>query len=282
MAEELDYTIEAQNQADFAARYEGHPFMRAPKVGSELTTERVLTSEWADGRRWDQFLADSTYEERQRAAEVMARFALASIFRHGVFNGDPHPGNYRFHEDGTVTFLDFGLVKRWSPGEFEPLGPVLDRVLAGDPGGTVEAAIAAGFLSADHGLDPGTVYEFMRGPYEPFTTERFTYTAEWVSRALQSVLDVQGVHADVLARFDIPRSYVILDRVVWGLSALLGRLEASNAWRGILAEYRSGAEPATELGRLEADWMRRAGSQGPPAAAGPSPRSQPRSTSLSR
>lgn len=255
MSEELDYTIEAHNQAAFAARYEGHPFVRVPRIVPELSTSHVLTSEWADGRRWDELLADSTADERQRAAEVMARFALACIFRHGVFNGDPHPGNYRFNPDGSVTFLDFGLVKRWSPGEFDPLGPVLDCVLAADAPATVEAAIEAGFLVAEHGLDAQTVYDFMRGPYEPFAADHFTYSAAWVAGALQSVLDVQGAHADVLARFDMPRSYVILDRVVWGLSALLGRLEASNTWGAILAEYRNGADPATKLGRLEADWQ---------------------------
>jgi hypothetical protein len=49
---------------------------------------------------------------------------------------------------------------------------------------------------------------------------------------------------------------VILDRVVWGVSALLGRLEARNRWRGILQEYRRGDPPATRLGEVEAAWRR--------------------------
>jgi hypothetical protein len=47
---------------------------------------------------------------------------------------------------------------------------------------------------------------------------------------------------------------VILDRVVWGVSALMGRLEADNRWRGILQEYRHGGPPVTDLGELEAAW----------------------------
>jgi hypothetical protein len=35
-----------------------------------------------------------------------------------AFNGDPHPGNYLFHRGGRVTFLDFGLVRHFSPGPF--------------------------------------------------------------------------------------------------------------------------------------------------------------------
>ena len=52
----------------------------------------------------------------------------------------------------------------------------------------------------------------------------------------------------------MPTSYVILDRVVWGVSALLGRLNATNNWRGILAEYRKDAPPCTELGKIEEAW----------------------------
>ena len=39
------------------------------------------------------------------------RFVFESIITNGVFNGDPHPGNYLFDDDGRVTFLDFGCVK---------------------------------------------------------------------------------------------------------------------------------------------------------------------------
>ena len=38
------------------------------------------------------------------------------------------------------------------------------------------------------------------------------------------------------------------------MSALLGRLHASGNWRDRLAEYRKGAPPSTEIGRMEAEW----------------------------
>ena len=69
-------------------------------------------------------------------------------------------------------------------------------------------------------------------------------------------MDLQGPYADVIRNINMPPSFVILDRVVWGVSALLGRLEARNRWRGILDEYRHGGAPATELGELELAWKR--------------------------
>ena len=255
MADELDYRIEAAHQDEFFEAYEGHPFIRIPKVVPERSARRVLTSEWVEGKRWDDFLASASQPQRNRAGEVLFRFAQGSINRLGIFNGDPHPGNYRFHDDGTVTFLDFGLVKRWQPGELEPLTPVLDAILDSNPQAAVDAAVAAGFLPADHGFDPEFVFDYIRGPYEPFEKESFTYNRRWTTQALQKVVDIQGTYGELIRRLNMPTSYVILDRVVWGISALLGRLRATNAWRGILAEYRSGGPPVSELGRLDAQWF---------------------------
>jgi len=256
MADELDYGHEAACQAEFAERYATHPFIHVPPVVPERSARRVLTSEWVDGMRWEEFLASADQPTKDRAGEVLMRFAQGSIHLHGVFNGDPHPGNYRFHPDGSVTFLDFGLVKRWSPGEFDQLSPVLDAILERDAPALVRTSVAAGFMPADHGFDPDFVYEYVHGPYEPFLVDRFTYTREWTGKALQTVIDLQGRYGELIKKLNMPTSYVILDRVVWGVSALLSRLEATAPWRAILAEYRTGAPPSTELGRLEAAWRR--------------------------
>jgi predicted unusual protein kinase regulating ubiquinone biosynthesis (AarF/ABC1/UbiB family) len=254
MADELDYRLEATLQADFAERYAGHPFIHVPGVVPERSAQRVLTTDWVEGKRWDEFLEGADQAAKDRAGEVLFRFAQGSIHGHGVFNGDPHPGNYRFHDDGSITFLDFGLVKRWSPGEFDRLTPVLDAILDGDAQQAVDAAVQAGFLQRNHGFDPDFVFEYIRGPYEPFESETFTYSRRWVAQALQNVIDIQGRYGDLIKQLNMPTSYVILDRVVWGVSALLGRLRATNQWRGILEEYRKGAPPVTELGRLDAEW----------------------------
>jgi len=256
MADELDYRLEAACQSEFARRYAGHPFIHVPQVIPERSARRVLTSEWVGGKRFQEFVDSSTQDEKNRAGEVIMRFTQGAIHRHGVFNGDPHPGNYRFHDDGSVTFLDFGLVKRWSHGELEQLTAVLDEILAADPKGVMEGAIRAGFLSPDHTLDPDLLFEYVRGPYEPFLIDQFTYTKDWTAKALQTVIDMQGKYGEVIKSLNMPTSYVILDRVVWGVSAILGRLHATNNWRHILAEYRKGVSADTELGRLEEAWRR--------------------------
>jgi predicted unusual protein kinase regulating ubiquinone biosynthesis (AarF/ABC1/UbiB family) len=257
MADELDYRIEARHQSEFAGRYAGHPFVRIPAVVTERSTQRVLTSEWVDGRTWSQFEGTAGAELRQHAGEVLFRFAQRSIHRLRAFNGDPHPGNYRFHDDGGVTFLDFGLVKRWSEGEWERLGPVLDRVLGGDASGTVRMMEKVGFIRPDHGLDDERVFGCVSAPYVPYLTDEYTFSRQFTATALDAVFNVAGPYGDVIPNLRLPPSFVILHRVVWGVSALLGRLGATNRWRAILDEYRLGGPPTTELGAREAAWERR-------------------------
>jgi len=255
MGDELDYRLEARCQAEFADRYRNHPFIHVPDVVPEMSSRRVITSDWVDGLNWADFCITATPEQKGTAAEILFRFAEGSIWHHRVFNGDPHPGNYRFHPDkGKVTFLDFGLVKRWAPGELETLSPILDAILAQDPEGTVVALESARFLPPGHGLPTARVYEYVSGPYLPFQVDDFTYDPEFVGLTLQRMLDFQGEFGDVIRLLNMPPSYVILDRVVWGMSALFGRMGAGGNWRGLLAEYLHEAPPSTALGRAEAEW----------------------------
>ena len=257
MGDELDYRLEAACQKEFADRYRGHPFIHVPDVVPERSSQRVITSDWVDGMNWKEFLEVATPAQKHVAAEVLFRFAEGSIWHHRVFNGDPHPGNYRFHpESGKVTFLDFGLVKRWAPGELEGLSPILDAILAQDPEGTLKAVVRSGFLPADAGVPADRLYEFCTLPYLPFQVEEFTYSSEFVGQTLQRMLDLQGEFSDVIRKLNMPPSYVILDRVVWGMSALFGRMGVTHRWGDLLGEYLHHAPPSTELGRAEVEWRR--------------------------
>lgn len=257
MREELDYRTEARSQQEFCDYYSGHPFIRIPQVVHEFSGTRVLTTEWVDGLRWQEFMDTATVEAKQKAGEVLMRFAQGSVHFHQMFNGDPHPGNYRFHEDGSITFLDFGLVKRWTRDEIEELTPVLDAVLSGDAQHLVDLMVKLDALPVDHGLDPEMVLEYASTPYVPFVSGEFTYTREWMSGALGKVLDFEhGRFRSLLDVVDLPTSYVILDRLVWGVGSLLGRLEATNRWGDLLNEYRFGTEPVTALGVAELEWRR--------------------------
>ena len=256
MRDELDYTLEARSQIEFGTHFAGHPFVTIPAVDLATSTRRILTTEWINAMSWAEFEATAHSAARHHAGESIWRFAQHAIHRLGAFNGDPHPGNYRFDSDGRVTFLDFGLVKRWTPGEWEQLSPSVDAIVVHrDPDRLVAVMEDIGFLRTGHGLDPQQVYDYVSTPYLPYLSDTFTFTRNFVHDAMATIIDVKGPHADVIERLNMPPSFVILDRVVWGVSAILGRLEVTAPWRSMLLEYCDGGPPATPLGEAERDWM---------------------------
>lgn len=255
MIEELDYRLEAVNQSEFAAHFDGHPFVHVPAVDPATSTARVLTTEWIDAMSFADFEATASRAAKQRAGESIWRFAQYAVNELRAFNGDPHPGNYKFSADGDVTFLDFGLVKRWTRDEWESLTPSLEAiVLHRDPDRLLAAMESVGFLRPGHGLDAATVYDYVSTPYRPYLTDRFQFTRDFVKEAMAKIIDVKGPHAHVIERLNMPPSFVILDRVVWGVSAILGKLQVEAPWRAMMLEYLHGAPPSTPMGEAAARW----------------------------
>ncbi len=257
MRDELDYRIEAANIRELRTAFADHPFVSIPDVVGEVSGATVITTDWVDGLSWNDFIAQASPEAKRRAGESIWRFAQHAILRIGVFNGDPHPGNYRFSRSGDVTFLDFGMVKRWAPGEWERLAPCMDAIIVDrDPELLVAAMEQSGFLRDRHRLEPQAVYDYVSSPYRPYLTETFTFTRDFMRDTVQRITDLNGPHARVIEQIDMPPSFVMLDRVVWGVSALLGKLELEAPWRAMLLEYRTDGPPATALGTDELDWRR--------------------------
>lgn len=257
-ADELDYRVEAANQMEFAALFAEHPWIRIPQVVPELSSTRVLTTEWADGERFDEFAEHASESARQRSAELIWRSLQYTIHHHQLFHGDPHPGNFRFHRDGTVSLLDFGLVKRWAPGEWDALRTTLDAVVIDrDPHAIFEAMQQSGFVRPGAKVDPETAVRYVSASYEPYLVDEFEFTPQWLSTAVSRTMSFGGDNSAVTRALNLPASFVVLNRVVWGSSALLSRLGARGPYRAMLLEYLRGEPPATELGAIEHEWRRR-------------------------
>lgn len=255
LTEELDYRLEAENQTLFADYYAGHPFIHVPRVVRELSTPRVLTSELATGSRLDEVLRDWTAEEKTLAAEAIYRFVFRSIYRLHAFNGDPHPGNYLFNQGGRVTFLDFGLVKRWTADDIELFETMVKTIAYDHDGDAFKAVIErANILKPGSGMSHEDVLEYFGQFYLPvLEDEPFTFTHEFARKTVQRLLMSDGA----VAKFgNVPPNAVIIQRINVGLYSILADLEATANWRRIAEELWPWVDgpPSTDLGRAEAEW----------------------------
>jgi hypothetical protein len=270
VVDELDYTIEAANQREFHSLYDGHPFIHIPKVYPDLSTGRVLTTEYVHGLRWSEATTAGD-AIRSRWGETIFRFVFTSLHRHGIFNADPHPGNYLFHDDGTVTFLDFGCVKMFSAERVSAMSALVDAALACNASALLRAFVHVGLLAdADvDGLDPDRLLEFYRAALRDRWEEQpFTYTPESVAEIVAGAYQPSGPWSDVTGRLQMPKDLLFLNRITVGASFILGHLYATADWKSIDCEIRHDGPPATELGHFEAAWRARRGATVCPAQIG--------------
>jgi predicted unusual protein kinase regulating ubiquinone biosynthesis (AarF/ABC1/UbiB family) len=257
VGEELDYRREAASQRLMAAYYDGHPTIAIPAIIDGLSTRRVITSELSGGVRFAE-LAVWPQHERDLAAETIYRFVFRSLYDVRAFNGDPHPGNYLFQRGGRVTFLDFGLVRHFTPAELQPLLQMARTIcVEHDPEAFRASLENAGFLRPGAPLSTQAItghlavfYDTLREPGP------VTITSDYASSVVRRFFDLRSPVAAYIA---VPRPYVILQRINLGLFAVLGELSATAGWRAISEEIWPFARgpAATPMGEAEAAWLAR-------------------------
>jgi predicted unusual protein kinase regulating ubiquinone biosynthesis (AarF/ABC1/UbiB family) len=251
ISEELDYRLEAANQSEFAEMYRGHPFIGVPEVIHEFSGERVLIQEFVQGMSWDEALA-SPQELRDSWGEAVFRFVYGSYHHSGLFNADPHPGNYLFHEDGTVSFLDFGCVKRFDQEQVKMMNSIVRECLRGDIQRTWRACLEIGFFSASGGVSPEEVFDYWREPFEMYWGEQpFTVTPEYVGAWIERRFSPTGPSANAFRHAVAPSEYTVMSRIEMGTMSVIAELRATNNWGSIAAEHFEGADPFTEMGKLD-------------------------------
>jgi len=250
--EELDYVREADNQEKFRRVWAGHPAVVVPRVFPSHSTSRVLTSEYMRGRKFEQVL-ELDQSARDHFGEVLWRFVFESIVRHGMFNGDPHPGNYLFTDDGKVVFLDYGCVKYFPDEMLANWVELVRRHLEGRREDFRSMASELGFFRLDSPLPADLVYDFFGYFYEPISADRdFTFTSEYNAESLGMVFRPTGKFDGIVKKLNMPPDFFLVNRIQWGVHSILAKLGASMNWHRIHRELLYGDPPSTPLGRAAA------------------------------
>ena len=263
ISEELDYELEAQNQRRIERLTRGHPFIRVPRVYTDLSTRRVLVSEYIEGERFEA-VRRTDVAQRDRYGEIVFRFFFGLLYRDGIALGDPHPGNYLLLSDGQVCFLDFGLVRDIEAGRVAREAAIALAVRERHAADLKSALIAGGYLPADRAdlVDADFALRLMRhaiGWYAVPGEHRFSDAGELRGgRDRERSAGDQGAGARTqVNQFTLPPASILIRRMHAIVGIVLQQLRASADWGAIAAEYLHGEAPATSLGQGEADFVAR-------------------------
>lgn len=111
--EELDYRTELRHQRRFHELSSKLDGLIVPAPIEAWCRENVLVSTWEEGESIEQ-AAHWSKGDRAELARRLLRHFLVTVFEHGFFHADPHPGNYRFRLDAirgpSVVLYDYGSV----------------------------------------------------------------------------------------------------------------------------------------------------------------------------
>lgn len=251
LGEELDYEREARHMQLYRAVLADAPEVRVPVALAELSTRRLLTMTWLEGKPLLDYV-DHSQEERNRIATALFKAWWRPFAQLGVIHGDPHLGNYTIFEAGGqpigLNLLDYGCVRIFPPRFVEGVIE-LYRGFQTDDRDRIAAAYAIWGFKNLSGALIDTLSLWARFIYAPLLDDRVRTIADGVAPHLYGRREVWQVKQSLkpLGTLTIPREFVLMNRAAIGLGAVFLHLKAELNFHQLFESEIEGFE----LARLE-------------------------------
>jgi predicted unusual protein kinase regulating ubiquinone biosynthesis (AarF/ABC1/UbiB family) len=239
--DECNYEQEADYQDTFFKRFEGHPSIVVPKVFRDFSTKRILTTRFEEGMGFYEWMeTNPTPEQRETITRAMYRFYIGSLYLDGLFNADPHPGNYIFREDGKIVFLDYGCCRPF-PLERRKLWVKLCRAVYTEDFDTVhELGVSMGFFKEGTKYNRDAFIELMQYLYRPYLKDDiFDFALQRPETTFRNMF----VENPNLFKLNMPPDAVFLNRIGFGLVSIMTEFGARLNCRQHIGQYFEGIDP---------------------------------------
>jgi predicted unusual protein kinase regulating ubiquinone biosynthesis (AarF/ABC1/UbiB family) len=256
LREELDYDREARHIRLYRDVLAEVSEISVPAVHDALSTRRLLTMGWLDGRRLTEF-KDHPLTERNDLARAMFKAWWRPFCSHAVIHGDPHLGNYTARLDASgrpegLNLLDFGCIRIF-PARFVDGVVELYRGLQRDDRDRVVGAYEIwGFKGLDNELID-ILNIWARFIYGPLLEDRVRTIADGISPAHYGRREAFQVHRALKEKgpVRVPREFVFMDRAAIGLGGVFIHLGAELNFYRLFNEALEGFDIAEVRERQE-------------------------------
>ena len=166
------------------------------------------------------------------AGRALYEFYLGSLYRHGLFNADPHPGNLLFEAHGRLVVLDHGCVREFTPATVNAIAELSGAVRAGDDARLRAALKALGVRNPD-----GPGFDVTRRLLHAFFAPVLKPGVRPMEAAVSLDLREVARNKKSMLRLQLPGKLLFLFRIRFGLYAVLARLGAKLDWQALEAEF---------------------------------------------
>ena len=207
--------------------------MRFPEYHPNLSTGKILTSDWIDGIQLDRFAdSEAAQEERDQIGQALWDFYSHQVHDLLVFHADPHPGNFLV-KNGELWVLDFGCTKKISEEFYRKQFRFLDPRLERDPALLQQALRDLDVILSEDGPEETSMITSLCMVWlellaRPFRSGTFDFGDPEFLKAIYD-LGEENRRADHLRTMRGQRGSpdtIYVNRAFFGLYSLLGRIGA--------------------------------------------------------
>ena len=235
LTEELDYEREKKLMNVFYKIFSKDSFIHVPKAIEKLSTKRLLTMSWLEGKSILSY-KDAKKETRNSLAKNMYYAWYKPFFDYGVIHGDPHMGNYSVQENLSINLYDFGCMRIFKSKFIQG---VIDLYFA--------------LQKNDEAL---AVHAYEQWGFNDITKEKLNILSKWanflyaplmhdkVQKIQESDSGIYGaqiaseVHKELkkIGGVKPPKEFVFMDRAAVGLGSVFMHLKAEVNWYRVFHE----------------------------------------------
>ncbi|MBC8033468.1 MAG: AarF/ABC1/UbiB kinase family protein [Chitinophagaceae bacterium] len=234
LLEETDYKLELRRSVELSGLCAHIPNLVFPGYYPELSSERIITMDWLEGKHMKEFLLDNPSQEvRNSIGQALWDFYQLQVHHFKKVHADPHPGNFLMRNDGTVGIFDFGCIKEIPDHFYDNYFALIDKEVLKS---AVRRKEIYTNLEMIHDSDTPQEVEFFSGLFQhmidmltlPFTLESFdfgndTYFNE-IYAYMEHLSEMKEIRDSKVARGSRHSLYV--NRTYFGLYSILSDLKA--------------------------------------------------------
>ena len=156
----------------------------------------------------------------------MFEFYVGTLFRHGLYNWDPHPGNYVFQSDGRLALLDHGSTREFDHAFVRKLAALTRAVHTDARPALHQALVDLGMVREGQRYDFESARALVRAFHGPMLRD------EVLSVQLGEVMPLRALVASKreILKLHLPGEFLFIFRIRFGVMSVLARLGARANW----------------------------------------------------
>jgi predicted unusual protein kinase regulating ubiquinone biosynthesis (AarF/ABC1/UbiB family) len=216
--EELDYNIEYHNQKIMYDNWLQHNYIKIAELIPEISNETLLSMYFIKGENLNDFIGNSTQEERNNIGMLMVEFVFTNIYKYGILYSDIHYGNFLIQDKKTIYVMDFGCIHDIDDTLVNNFTNLYKALLYDDKEIFYDIIEKMEIINKD--ISPESkdyLYEYFKRQYEPWLSDNFEFTSEWVK-----ITDYKNI--DLMKSWNLPSNLLYFNKLPYGMYHILGKM----------------------------------------------------------